>query len=148
MDTVLNYPRLVLVISFVVLWLAALLGAYLRKRTKQLDPDTREDFGVVQAAILTLLGLLIGFTFSMAMNRYDQRKNYEEAEANAIGTEFVRVESLPPADAAKLQEMLRAYLKQRMLFYTVRDSQQRHQIDAQTASLQNDLWSVIKVQAI
>ena len=34
---------------------------------------------------MTLLGLLIGFTFSMAMSRYEQRKNYEEAEANAIG---------------------------------------------------------------
>jgi hypothetical protein len=43
---------------------------------------------VVPAATLTLLGLIIGFSFSMAINRYDQRKNYEEAEVNAIGTEY------------------------------------------------------------
>ena len=43
------------------------------------------------AASLTLPGLIIGFTFSMAIDRYDQRKNYEEAEANAIGTEYLRI---------------------------------------------------------
>jgi len=148
MKTLLDYPGIVLVVSFLLLWFAALLGAYIRKRSQQLDPDSREDFGVVQAAILTLLGLLIGFTFSMAVNRYDQRKNYEEAEANAIGTEFLRVELLPSADADKLQELLRAYLKQRVLFYTTRDAEQSRQIDARTVSLQNDLWSVLRARAV
>ena len=49
----------------------------------------------VQAAALTLLGLIIGFSFSMATGRYDLRKSYEEAEANAIGTEYVRADLLP-----------------------------------------------------
>jgi hypothetical protein len=40
----------------------------------------------VLTATLTLLALIVGFTFSMAVSRYDLRKNYEEAEANAIGT--------------------------------------------------------------
>ena len=66
----------------------------------------REDFGVVQAATLTLLGLIIGFSFSMAIGRYDQRKNYEEAEANAIGTEYVRAGLLPAADATKVRAQL------------------------------------------
>ena len=39
---------------------------------------------------------LIAFAFSMAVSRYDQRKNYEEQEANAIGTEYVRADQLPP----------------------------------------------------
>jgi hypothetical protein len=148
MKILLDYPRIVLVVSFLLFWIAALLGAYIRKRSPQLDPDSREDFGVVQAAILTLLGLLIGFTFSMAVNRYDQRKNYEEAEANAIGTEFLRVELLPSSAADKLQELLRAYLKQRMLFYTTRVVEQRRQIDARTSSLQNDLWFAVRSQAV
>ena len=54
-----------------------------------------EHFGIILAATLTLLGLVIGFTFSMAINRYNLRKNYEEAEANAIGTEFLRADLLP-----------------------------------------------------
>jgi hypothetical protein len=57
----------------------------------------REDFRAIQSATLTLLGLLIGFSFSMAVSRYDERKNCEEAEANAIGTEYVRADLLPSA---------------------------------------------------
>ena len=88
-----------------VLWLAAQYGASLRRR-RPLKDEEREDFGVVQAATLTLLGLIIGFSFSMAIGRYDQRKNYEEAEANAIGTEYVRAGLLPAADAAKVRAQL------------------------------------------
>ena len=50
-----------------------------------------QDFGFILAATLSMLGIIIGFSFSMATNRYDQRKNYEEAEANAIGKEYVRL---------------------------------------------------------
>ena len=73
------------------------------------------------AATLTLLGLIIGFSFSMAISRYDQRKNYEEAEANAIGTEYVRADLLPAADAERMHGLLRNYLDQRVLFYQTRD---------------------------
>jgi hypothetical protein len=44
---------------------------------------------------MTLLALIIGFTFSMAVSRYDQRRTLEEAEANAIGTEYLRADLLP-----------------------------------------------------
>lgn len=148
MNSILDSPVYVLLLSFLGLWFSALFGAFVRSHVRPLGEDVREDFAVIQAAILTLLSLLIGFTFSMAVNRYDQRKNYEEAEANAIGTEFVRVDLLPFPDAAKVQEMLRRYLDQRVLFYTTRDARQRLQIDSKTASLQNDLWSAVKVHAI
>ncbi len=107
----------------------------------------KSDFGVVQAANLTLLGLLIGFTFSMAITRYEQRKSLEEAEANAIGTEYVRADLLPAQDAAALRDLLRKYLDQRLLFYTTRDKQQLRQIDADTGKLQNDLWSNVQARA-
>lgn len=84
-----NFPLLVLVLSFLLLFLAAHLGDLLRNRVVPMKEEVRNDFGVFLGATLTLLGLLIGFSFSMAVSRYDQRKNYEEAEANAIGTEYV-----------------------------------------------------------
>src|SRR5580692_2549406 len=58
-------PFLVLPLSFVLLWLSARLGAALRKR-QPLDDGMRHDLDVVVAATLTLLGLIIGFSFSMA----------------------------------------------------------------------------------
>ena len=115
-----NFPVLLFLPSLLVLWLAAQIGASLRRR-RALKEEEREDFGVIQAATLTLLGLIIGFSFSMAIARYDLRKNYEEAEANAIGTEYVRAGLLPAADAAMVRAQLTKYLDLRILFYRTRN---------------------------
>src|ERR1039457_7564484 len=98
-ERMLSYPRIFFVFSFLVLWLSAQVGTWFRRR-RPLKDGEREDFNIVEAATLTLLGLIIGFSFSMATTRYYLRKNYEEAEANAIGTEYVRAGLLPAADAA------------------------------------------------
>jgi len=139
----LNFPLFIFVSSFVALWLAAQIGDTLRKKVGPLPEDQRENFSVAVNATLTLLGLLIGFTFSMAINRYDQRKDYEEAEANAIGTEFVRASLLPADDAARVRQLLEKYLNQRILFYTARDSRETAKINADTGELQNQLWAAI-----
>lgn len=142
----LNYPLIFFLFSFFVLWIAAQIGIYLRKRRTLKDAE-REDFGVVQAATLTLLGLIIGFSFSMAVTRYDLRKSYEEAEANAIGTEYVRAGLLPSADAAAVRVQLRKYLDLRILFYRTRNQRELEQIDASTAHVQAEMWSLVQAPA-
>ena len=135
---------LVFTISFVVLWLATWTGAFLRgKLGFEVPEDLREDFGVVLAASLTLLGLIIGFSFSMATTRYDLRKSYEEEEANAIGTEYVRADLLPQADAAQVRALLRQYTDLRIQFYSTRDRDQLPHINQDTAQLQNKLWAAV-----
>ena len=141
------YPVLVLAISFFALALSAWIGVLLSGNRRAVKAEMREDFGIILAATLTLLGLIVGFTFSMALNRYDQRKNYEEEEANAIGTEYLRAGLLPAADAAKVRSLLLNYLDQRILFYETRDEQQLSKIDAQTAKLQAELWSAVQAPA-
>ena len=143
-----NFPFLVFALSFVVLLLAAVIGDGLRSKVRALEEDERDDFGVVLNATLTLLGLLIGFSFSMAISRYDQRKNYEEAEANAIGTEYVRADLLPAADAARVRQLLKKYLDERMLFYTTRDEARLAKINAETTELQNELWAAVRPPAM
>ncbi len=142
-----QYPLLLCVLSFIALWLSARIGWSFRRRQGTLDAEMHEDFGFILAATLTLLGLIIGFSFSMATSRYDQRKNYEEAEANAIGTEYVRADLLPAADAATVHALLRSYLDQRVLFYTAHDEQESQHINARTAQLQTELWSAIRAPA-
>jgi hypothetical protein len=147
MSQIMRYPILILALSIVVLWLSARLGiAFGRKRAKR-DADERDDFGLVVTATLTLLGLIIGFSFSMASSRYDLRKTYEEAEANAIGTEYVRADLLPSPDAASVRALLRSYLDQRVLFYETQDDRQIQQINATTAQLQTELWSAARAPA-
>jgi hypothetical protein len=147
MIKILDFPLLVFATSFIVLCLSAFVGDFIRKRRRPLEDDERQDLGVVQGAAVTLLSLLIGFSFSMAISRYEQRKSFEEAEANAIGTEYVRADMLPAADAAKVRELLIRYLDQRVLFYTTQDAQLLQQINASTAQLQNELWSGVQACA-
>ena len=142
-----NYPRVFFLVSFLLLWLAAQFGTVLRRR-RALKDEEREDFGVVQAATLTLLGLIIGFTFSMAISRYDQRKTYEEEEANAIGTEYVRAELLPTANAAAVRAQLKRYLDLRIAFYRTRNKRELQQIDADTTQLQTEMWSAVQAPAV
>jgi len=142
-----NRPLIFFAFSFLSLWFSAWIGWSFFKKHLTLSDEIREDYGFILAGTLTLLGLIIGFTFSMATNRYDMRKNYEEAEANAIGTEYVRGDLLPADAAVKMRSLLRDYLDQRVRFYLARDKDEFRQIDATTARLQAELWSTILAPA-
>ncbi len=141
MGQLIEQPLAVLAVALGVQCIAAYLGGVLRRRR----PDSRSgmEFSTTLPAALTLLGLIIGFSFSMAVSRYDQRKNYEEAEANAIGTEYVRADLLPTAAAAPVRDLVVRYTEQRVRFYRERDQKQLDQINAETAALQKNLWSTV-----
>src|SRR6266702_1777378 len=148
MPDLLDFPVLVFIVSFVTMWVSARIGASRLRRFRKIEDEAREDFGVIQAATLTLLALIIGFTFSMAVGRYDQRKNYEEEEANAIGTEYVRADLLPAADAVIVRGLLRTYLDERVLFYATRDARQLAKANAESERLQRAMWSAVKNAAL
>jgi hypothetical protein len=139
-----DFPLVVGALTFLGLFVSAQIGNTLRNRVHLLKEEDRDDFTVVLGATLTLLGLLIGFSFSMAISRYDQRKSCEEAEANAIGTEYLRADLLPAGKAAKVRELLKAYIDQRVLFYSTRDPRKIDRINAETAELQNGLWAAVR----
>lgn len=143
-----DYPLLVFLFSFVVLRTSMWIGAVFIRNRAAPEEDIRADLSIILTATLTLLGLIIAFSFSMAISRYDQRKNYEEAEANSIGTEYVRAGLLPSADAEKVRALLRNYLDQRVLFYKTRDQKKISQINATTTRLQAEMWSAVLPRSI
>jgi len=141
----LDHPILVLLLSFVGCWASVRFGTFIREWRHSLTGDgDHQDFDLLLGSTLTLLGLIIGFTFSMALGRYDQRKNCEEGEANAIGTEYVRADLLPDADAARVHTLLVSYLRQRVGYYTSRDENQPRQMNDPTFLLQGEMWSALK----
>ena len=122
MFNAMDYPISSFLVSLTTLWISAWFGASCRRRYGNVKGgEDRDFFTIILGASLTLLGLIIAFSFSMAVSRYDQRKNYEEQEANAIGTEYVRANLLPAPDAAKVQGLLKSYLDQRILYYETRN---------------------------
>jgi hypothetical protein len=143
-----RFPLAIFAAAFVLQWVAAYLGDFLRRRSAPIEETARKDFGTILPASLTLLGLIIGFSFSMASSRYDQRKSLEEAEANAIGTEYVRADLMPTAQAAQIRELLLKYARLRVLFYQETDLAQLQQVDSETAALQNELWHAVTQPAL
>jgi hypothetical protein len=146
MRTLTDSSILIFTLSLITMWIAAQLGAVLRIRVHP-DEDERQDYDIVFTATLTLLGLIIGFSFSMVISRYDQRKNYEEEEANAIGTEYLRAGLLPAPEATKARELLKDYLDLRVLSYETQDVDKLQDIDAHATRLQGQLWALVEADA-
>ena len=143
MSSVFDRPLTFIIISFALQLLAAWLGHRLRRKTRLPASVEHGDLGTILPAALTLLALIIGFSFSMAVSRYDLRKNYEEAEANAIGTEFVRADLLPAAETAHVKDLLAKYTEQRILSYESSDPIVSPITNSETARLQSALWTAV-----
>ena len=140
---ILDHPLWVLLITFVALAAAVSLGAALRRIEFKRNPRSTTDASIVQNATLTLLALMIGFTFSMSINRYDQRKLYEEAEANAIGTEYLRADLLPTAAATEAKLQLKKYLQYRIAEYQALNPTEIQKLGVEVVRQQNLLWTTI-----
>jgi hypothetical protein len=142
MGYLIDHPLVFALVSFVALWLCAAIGGGLLRRPPQAQ-ESGADFTIILSASLTMLGLIIGFTFSMAISRYDLRKANERTEANAIGTEYLRADLLPAADGERLKALLRDYVAQRVEFYRTRSSSKAAQASSNTNQLQANLWSAV-----
>jgi hypothetical protein len=142
LNPIIDNPYAVFAIALIGQWGAAFVGDVLRRRIRPLKKDEREDFDTVLAASLTLLALIIGFSFSMAVSRYDQRKNYEEAEANAIGTAYLRADLLSTEDAARVRQLLRVYVQQRIDFYRGNKTTSPS-VGNDLKTVQDELWSTV-----
>jgi hypothetical protein len=136
-------PLIIFGLTVVVLSGSVWFGNAVLSKYRTKDTETSADLGIIQTATLTLLGLIIGFTFSMAIARYDMRQTYEESEANAIGTEFLRADLLPSKNAEAVKSLLNNYLDQRILFYSKQNQETAKQITQRTIELEGALWNEI-----
>jgi len=97
---------------------------------------------MLQAASLGLLALLLGFTFSMALTRFDIRKQLVLDEANAIGTTYLRAQLLPDPARKEVSDLLHHYVDVRLEFYQAGIDQGKLQkVDEDTEKLHRALWS-------
>ena len=96
----------------------------------------------LETAIFALLGLLIAFTFSGALTRFDVRRTQAVDEANAIGTAYLRVDLLPESAQPRVRELLRQYVDARIETYSkLPDLEAARDALARSQSLQTDLWA-------
>jgi hypothetical protein len=107
---------LVFAITTALLVVSTEVGFRLGNKKKGEDSD-QSQINTLESAVLGLLALLLAFTFSMALSRFDARKQLVLAEANAIGTAFLRAQLLPPPDDKEIANLLRQYVDVRLEFY-------------------------------
>jgi hypothetical protein len=138
-----DWPLILFLFTFVLLWLSIGAGSLIRLRAHQVPDNLREDYTVVLGSTLTLLGLIIGFTYSMASTRYDLRKSLEAKEANAIGTEYSRLDFLRAEEASTVRQLLRQYTDLRVEFYVVRNQQAIAAINKKTDDVGRQMWEQV-----
>lgn len=106
---------LIVGILFVALILATEAGYRLGRRADSgTSQSSKSQINSIQASILGVLALLLGFTFSLSLQRYDSRSQAVINEANAIGTVMLRTELLPESVRAETQELVREFLTHRV----------------------------------
>src|SRR5258705_5475019 len=100
-------PFVVFALALIAQGLAAYVGDVLRKRAHAFKQGERHDFNTVQAATFTLLALIIGFTFSMAVTRYRPRKTLGEGETNCTAPEHSEAGLCAGGPRSRNSELLR-----------------------------------------
>jgi hypothetical protein len=143
-----NQPLFFFLLVFVILLIAGWIGSWLRSRyTETLDPSS-SSFKTLESSVLGLLALLLGFSFAMAVSRYDARKDLEVGEANAIGTTWLRAATLDEPARSTEQALLKEYVAVRLQFVSAgTDPAAIADCLAKTGAVQDKLWSVAATDA-
>jgi hypothetical protein len=150
MDAWLNEVNegLLFVAVLVLLMGAAGVGFVLAQRARRQHGDTAPHASAIQGAVLGLLALLLGFTFSLAMARFETRKEIQRDEANAIGTTYLRAQLLPEPMRTQIRADLRAYVETRFELGKVSFLPERlRQAHAQASALQKRMWQQLVAAA-
>jgi hypothetical protein len=143
----LNHPfhffLICLILMLAAAWGSAWLGEW---RTGQVG-HSKDPFTTVEGATLGLLGLLLGFTFAMAVTRYDLRVQLEVDEANSIEKTWLRAGTLPDPLRDQSRLLLQSYVKARLdLADAGLNQTAAHTAELHARDLQKQLW-VVCVQA-
>jgi len=102
-----------------------------------LASEPSEGSASLLSAALVLLALLLGFSFSMAMDRYEARRELVIQEANALGTAWLRIQLLDEPERAEMSKLLRRYTADRLSWSM---SSKDLPLSEKTTELQSRLW--------
>lgn len=113
-----------------------------RRNAAKHQESAYEGLSSIEAAVFALLGLLLAFSLSGATGRLDYRRQLIVQEANAIGTAYLRLDLLLPAEQTEIRHLFRTYLNARLHVYELlARSADVTQEMAQVATLQQEIWA-------
>ena len=133
---------LIAIVMLVLLLLATEFGYWKGfKSRERISEAARSPISTISGGTLGLLALLLGFSFSMALSRYELRTHLVMEESNAIGTTYLRSRLLPEPVNKEAASLLRQYVDTRVDFHrTVHDQTKLNELTNRTEELQRQLW--------
>ena len=141
-ETLFGIPQWLLAVLFIVAMVAGCEAGYKLGVRSRAQEKTKALVPTVAGSILALVGLLLSFTMSMSVGRYDVRRRLVVEEANALDTVHLRIQALPASESDELQGLLRRYLEVRLQV-----SQRALDVEVLRAGreeaerLQSEMWS-------
>jgi hypothetical protein len=128
---------------FAVILGATGLGVFLGHRVRHLSESLREPFGVLQGALLGVVGLLLAFGLSLAVARYEDRRSNVVSEANAIGTTYLRAQTLTEPIRSRSLVLLTRYTRSAIhISNQVPGSADARDARAQEERIERRLWTL------
>ena len=136
-------------VFFALMLAATEVGFRLGRKSKADTPaENWSPIATVEAALLGVLALLLGFTMSMAVSRFETRRQLVIDEANAIGTSLLRAQLLPAPEGPEIAKLLREYINVRAQYGTSRNDLARlDALHTQTELLQTEIWTRVTAYA-
>jgi hypothetical protein len=130
-------------VFFGVLLASTVLGMFLGRRMRHRSDTLKESFGVLQGALLGVVGLLLAFGLSLAVTRYEDRRANIVAEANAIGTTYLRAQTLAEPIRSRSLDLLVRYTRTAIgVSDRVPGSTGARRAAAQEEMIQRRLWAL------
>jgi hypothetical protein len=142
LDSIYETPEWIMAVLFALSMALVCEIGHRLGRSSRTTEKTKALVPTIAGSILGLLGLLLGFTMSMSVSRFDARRRLVLEEANAIKTAYLRAEALPDPEKTQLQALLREYTEVRLrVSQSALDVQKLQEGRQEGARLQSQLWS-------
>lgn len=131
---------IIAILLFGLLWIGSVAGVRLRERL-----NVSNETAYATSAAVSLLVLLISFTFSLALNRYDSRRLLVVEEASAIFAVWERLPLEAQPQRTEMEKLLVAYAEQRLSYFTFGiDDDAQLRADQAADALIARLWKIVR----
>ncbi len=133
---------ILLVIVIALSWVGMQIGNRASARANAAKDDRDEDVnGAILPAVLGLLALLLGFTFALAVDRFETRRALVLEEANAIGTAYLQAQILPQPHRERISALLIRYTDNRVVLARAETSDSRRARLAANDRTVDEIWA-------
>ena len=116
------------------------LGYWLGSLTRSTDEPFDRQVALVRTATGALVAFLIGFAFSGAASRFIERLDFIVKEANALGTAYLRADTIAEPQRGELKAALREYTADRVRLLSGEERDQIEPLLAKVSGLHERMW--------